>query len=211
MITFSLFNIPIRVLPWFWLTLAFIGGIHLVDSKQAILEILLFVIAGFISILVHELGHALTAKHFNQRVEIVLQAFGGYAAYSGAPLSRPKSFAVTAAGPAIQIILGIIVLVYMRTFSAMSPNAIYFLSVLSGISIFWALLNLVPVLPLDGGRLLQTILGPQRIKLTLQISMVSAIILALVGYSLTGSFLILIFMGMFAYQSFQALKENSWR
>ncbi len=175
MIQFSLFNIPIRVLPWFWLTMAFIGGVLRVDGKEAFFLLILFLIAGFISILVHELGHALTAKAFGKRVEIVLQAFGGYAAYSGgAPLDRWRTFLVTAAGPALQIVLGLAVYLFAKSFPGMSREATYFMTVLYAISFIWAILNLLPVLPLDGGRILQTILGPSRIKLTLLISIAVA-------------------------------------
>jgi Zn-dependent protease len=207
MIQFSLFNIPIRVLPWFWLTMAFIGGVLRVDGKEAFFLLLLFLIAGFISILVHELGHALTAKAFGKRVEIVLQAFGGYAAYSGgAPLDRTRTFLVTAAGPALQIVLGLAVYIYAKAFTGMSLQAMYFVKVLYGISFIWALLNLLPVLPLDGGRILQIILGPTRIKLTLLISIVVAAGAGVLYFMKTGDPLLPIFMGMFAYQSFQALK-----
>jgi stage IV sporulation protein FB len=207
MIRFSLFNIPILVLPWFWLTLAFIGGVLRVDGKEAFFLLLLFMIAGFISILVHELGHALTAKAFGKRVEIVLQAFGGYAAYSGgAPLDRTRTFLVTAAGPALQIVLGLVVYLFAETFPGMSREAMYFVRVLYAISFIWAILNLLPVLPLDGGRILQTLLGPRRIKLTLMISMAVAVGVGLLYFSKTGDPLLPIFMAMFAYQSFQALK-----
>lgn len=212
MISFSLFNIPVRVLPWFWITLALIGGALGADSKQALFNILLFLIAGFISILIHELGHALTAKHFGKRVEIVLQAFGGYAAYSGgAPLSRPRTFMITAAGPAVQILLGIIVLVFLKQFDGLSPQAKYFLTILYGISFVWAILNLLPVLPLDGGRLMETILGPQHIRLTLQISIAVAVGIALLALIYTGSILLPLFMGMMAYESYKALKQTSYR
>jgi Zn-dependent protease len=207
MIQFSLFNIPIRVELWFWLTLAFIGGVLRVDSKEAFFLLLLFIIAGFISILVHELGHALTAKAFGKRVEIVLQAFGGYAAYSGgASLDRTRTFLVTAAGPALQIVLGGVVYLFAETFPGMSREAVYFVKVLYGFSFVWAILNLLPVLPLDGGRILQTILGPIRIKLTLMISIVVAVGVGVLYFMKTGDILLPIFMGMFAYQAFQALK-----
>ncbi len=207
MIQFSLFKIPIRVELWFWLTLAFIGGVIRVDGKEAFFLLLLFLIAGFISILVHELGHALTAKAFGKQVEIVLQAFGGYAAYSGgAPLDRTRTFLVTAAGPALQIVLGAVVYFYAKAFPGMSREATYFVTVLYAISFVWALLNLLPVLPLDGGRILQTILGPSRIKLTLLISIAVAVGVGVLYYMNTGDILLPIFMGMFAYQAFQALK-----
>ena len=207
MIQFSLFKIPIRVELWFWLTLAFIGGVLGVDGKEAFFLLLLFMIAGFISILVHELGHALTAKAFGKRVEIVLQAFGGYAAYSGgAPLDRTRTFLVTAAGPALQIVLGAVVYLFSQSLPSMSPQATYFVERLYAISFIWALLNLLPVLPLDGGRLLQTILGPSRIKLTLLISIAVAIGVGVLYFMMTDDILLPIFMGMFAYQAFQALK-----
>lgn len=207
MIQFSLFKIPIRVELWFWLTLAFIGGVTRVDGKETFFLLLLFMIAGFISILVHELGHALTAKAFGKRVEIVLQAFGGYAAYSGgAALDRTRTFLVTAAGPALQIVLGAVVYLFAQSLPSMSPQATYFVRVLYAISFIWALLNLLPVLPLDGGRLLQTILGPSRIKLTLLISIAVAIGVGVLYFMMTGDILLPIFMGMFAYQAFQALK-----
>ncbi len=212
MIQFSLFNIPIRVLPWFWVTMAFIGGVLYADTKEALFQLLLFMLAGFISILVHELGHALTAKHLGKRVEIVLQAFGGYAAYSGGGrLSRLQSFLITAAGPAIQILLGAAALLLLSQADGLSLNGKYFFSRLCFISFFWAFLNLLPVLPMDGGRLLETVLGPQRIRLTLQISIGTAVLVAMLAlYFSPGNFLLPIFMGMMAYESYKALKGISW-
>ncbi len=208
MINFSLFGIPISVLPWFWITLALIGGVGGADGKDGILKLLLFVIAGFISILVHELGHALTAKHFGKRVNIVLQAFGGYAAYSGgAPLSRPRTFMITAAGPAIQIVLGLLALIALRNSSGMAPNGLYFLWALVWVSIAWAVLNLLPVLPLDGGRLLESVLGPRRIKLTLGISAAVGVVVCVLSLVVYAQPFVAVFLGMFAYQSFQALRQ----
>lgn len=178
------------------------------DNPQAILRLLLFIIAGFISILVHELGHGLTAKAFGKRVEIVLESFGGYAAYSGgAPLRRGKSILITIAGPAAQILLGIVVLSLWQAFPNLSSNASYFLKTLFEISFFWALLNLLPILPLDGGRILESILGARRIKITLVVSIIVAIAMALYAFTQWGSVIFAIFLLMFAYQSYQALKS----
>lgn len=208
MVRFSIFGIPVLIQPFFWITLVLIGGGLNANSPSSILNVGLFVIAGFISVLVHELGHALTARKFGAYSEIVLQAFGGYAAYSGVRLTRPQSFAVTAAGPAIQILLGIAVYLVLPRLPEISPNATYFIVTLMYISIFWALLNLLPVLPLDGGRMLDAILGPERIKITLWVTIVVAVSLALLSLKFTSSILLPIFLGMFAWQAFQALKEN---
>lgn len=207
MIQFNLFGIPVKILPWFWVTMALIGGVLGADDRDAVFRLLLFLLAGFVSILVHEFGHGLTAKAFGKHVEIVLQAFGGYAAYSGgAPLSRPRTFLITAAGPAIQILLGLGIYALSVIWDGAAPHAEYFLYILYSISFIWAILNLLPVLPLDGGRLMQTLLGPNRIRLTLIISITVAVAAGLLAYMKTGSFLMILFMGMFAWQSFQALQ-----
>jgi len=208
MIRFSIFGIPVLVHPFFWITLALIGGALRANSPDAILRIILFLLAGFISILVHELGHALTARKFGARSEIVLQAFGGYAAYSGVWLTRPQSFMVTAAGPAVQILLGLVLLQIIPWLPEMSPFGFYFLRVLVWISIVWALLNLLPVLPLDGGRLLDSILGPERIRVTLWVTIIVATLLAIVSWKATKQPLLSIFMGMFAWQAWQALRQQ---
>ena len=215
MVRFSIFGIPVRVHPFFWLTLAIIGGALWTDSAQGVLQVALFVMAGFISIMVHELGHALTARKFGAHSEIVLQAFGGYAAYSGVRMTRPQSFTITAAGPAVQIALGVLVLMVLRQLSGLNMNVAYFLLVLVWVSLVWAVLNLLPILPLDGGQMLNAILGPERVKITLWISLIAAVAVGLGYYLLVPHspfrIIVLIFMGMFAWQAWQGLRENHWR
>lgn len=211
MIRFSIFGIPVQVLPFFWITLAILGASGGASRADEILKILLFVIAGFISVLVHELGHALTARRFGAQTAIVLEAFGGYAAYSGAHMTRLRSFLITAAGPAIQILLGVIVLVIYNLLPEQSENGAHFLETLIGISFFWAILNLLPVLPLDGGRMLNSILGPSRIKITLWVTIIVAVGVGLLMFAFFKTLLFPLFLGVFAWQAFQALKENKWR
>ncbi len=208
MLRFSILGIPVQVQPFFWITLVIIGGGLNANSPAAILYVALFVLAGFISILVHELGHALTARKFGAYSEIVLQAFGGYAAHSGVRLTRPQSFAVTAAGPGIQILLGLALLAAFPHLAALKPNARFFLGTLMHISFFWAILNLLPILPLDGGRMLDAILGPERIRITLWVTIILASLLAIVSFKTTSSILLPIFLGMFAWQAWQALHQN---
>ena len=76
------------------------------------------------------------------------------------------------------------------------------------ISLFWAALNLLPVLPLDGGQMLNAILGPARLKLTLWISILTAVGAGLLVFNRTGSILFPLFLGMFAFQSWQALRQH---
>ena len=207
MIRFHIFGIPVTVQPFFWITLALIGGALRIDSREGMIYIMFFLAAGFVSIMVHELGHALLAVKFGARTEIVLQAFGGYAAYSGVRMTRGQSAIITAGGPLLQMILGGVGVWILRAVPGMPENAQLFLSLLVLISFVWAILNLLPVLPLDGGRLVEAAMGPSQVRVTLMISMVTALVIAVVGWMMLGSILLPIFMGYFAWLSFQELRN----
>lgn len=207
MIRFSLFGIPIEIQPWFWVVLALIGGALGAGTTEALLSVALFVLAGFVSVLVHELGHALTGKAFGAPTRIVLHSFGGYATFPANHFSRGQNILVTAAGPGIQIVLGLLafaLILYAPLPSSAIKGFFYFLFV---ISLFWAVLNLIPVIPLDGGQLLASILGPRRVRLALQISMITAVAAGLLLFFKLGSFIFPIFLGMMAYQNYQTLQQ----
>lgn len=70
---FGLFGIPIRVHPFFWLVGVFLGA----RGHPSVL--IMWVGVLFVSILVHELGHALTMRYFGLRPHVVLYSFGGMA------------------------------------------------------------------------------------------------------------------------------------
>ncbi|RYD32968.1 MAG: hypothetical protein EOP87_11880 [Verrucomicrobiaceae bacterium] len=211
MFRFSVFGIPVEVQPFFWITLAILGASGDLDSAAGIFKIVLFILAGFTSILIHELGHALTARRFGANVYIVLQAFGGYAAYSGVRMGRKQSFLITAAGPAIQILLGLLTIGLLFVLPDMNTYGNHFLRMLAFISIAWAVLNLLPVVPLDGGQMLHAVLGPARIKITLWVTIIVAIAAAVLMFTVTKSILFPVFLGMFAWQAYQRLSENNWR
>jgi Zn-dependent protease len=181
-----------------------------VSTPLAMFGIVLFILAGFVSILIHELGHALTARKFGAHCEIVLQAFGGYAAYTGARMTRTQSFLITAAGPAIQIVLGLTVRAILPFVMSLQPGARYFLSVLAEISIFWALFNLLPIIPLDGGRLLDSILGPERRRITLWVTIVTCALMATFGLIYTRSIMMPVFFGAMGWQAWQSLHSRGF-
>jgi uncharacterized membrane protein len=59
---FKLFNIPVRVEPWFWVIGFVWGGGFQIDGRNSLMSVLLWMLALFISILIHEFGHALTSR-----------------------------------------------------------------------------------------------------------------------------------------------------
>ena len=208
MIQFRLFGIPVSVHPVFWLTLALLGGaLSGISTKAELLKLALFVLAGFISVLVHEMGHALTIRHYKLPTQIVLQAFGGFATHPAGVLNRLQSFLVTAAGPAIQILLGLgalAVLLYAPLPKTLIQDFLFFLF---WVSIIWAVLNCFPIYPLDGGRMLESILGPRRIRAVFITGLVTAALLGLAAVALSEPILA-IFMGLFAWENYKNLQQH---
>lgn len=207
MIEFTLFGIPVRIQIWFWVTMALIGGVTSADTRDEIIGLLFFMAAGFVSILIHELGHAVAGKCYGARPAITLQAFGGYAEFPGKRFTRLQDFVVTMAGPAIQFICGIATLLVMAFINVQSRWGHDFLEWFTSVSLFWAVINLVPVLPLDGGRLLNALLGPQRLKTTLIVSMVTAILAAIGMFAFLKTIFFPIFLASFAWQNWQMLQQ----
>jgi Zn-dependent protease len=111
--------------------------------------------------LIHELGHAFAARATGARAEISLDFLAGYASYvPSRPLTRPERVGIAAAGPGAQLLVAVTVL------AAMGVNPASYRSVVAteaSMTIWWAgvglaLLNLLPVLPLDGGTIVATTL-----------------------------------------------------
>ncbi len=103
---------------------------------------------------------------------------------------------------AVAIVFGLVQVLPLPT-----PASRIFFAQLILISVFWALLNLIPVIPLDGGRLLQAFLGPRHERRAFQISMVVAVAAAIGLFVVFNSFLFPIFLGMMAYQNWQVLQH----
>ena len=207
MLRFRLFGIPITVLPWFWITMLLLGSMWSgsLSTPQDLFLLLLFVLAGFLSILVHELGHGLTIKKLGAETQIVLEAFGGFATSPKDRFTRTQDFLITAAGPGAQLILGFIVLGIAKTIPVTDSMGNDFLFALYWVSFLWAILNLVPVFPLDGGRLLGAVLGPKRMKITHIVSILFAVALGILAFK-TGYLFAAFFMAYFAYQNFEMLR-----
>ena len=212
MVEFSIFGIRVRVEPFFWVFLALIGGGFQAlasNSPEAYLGVALFVLAGFVSILIHELGHALMIKKFGLPTEIVLTTFGGYASYPAGILTRRKSFVVTAAGPLLQLVCGGIVFVALISAPPLGGKLHLFFHYFVVVSIFWAVLNCLPIYPMDGGQMLGAILGPRRAKALYMTGMTTAGIMGMIALAF-GSILLMVFMGLFAFQNYQLYQQSRY-
>ena len=124
---------------------ALLGGALRARDPESLLRLGLFLIAGFASILIHELGHALMVRRFKGACSITLQAFGGFVAHRIPRTERLRSFLITASGPALQIAAGVAVYAAWDHLPLGRPMFGYFLEILWKISIVWAMIMAVGV------------------------------------------------------------------
>lgn len=150
-------GVPVRVAPWFWIGAAFLGW----QDRITLAPMLVWIGCVFVSILLHEFGHALTAKAFGAYgVRVVLYQFGGLAISEGG-LRRWQRVVELLMGPGAGFILwGILFgLSYVFDYDALRVggeaefHGWLALQFLLEINLIWGLFNLLPVYPLDGGQI----------------------------------------------------------
>ena len=160
-------GIPVRVHITFLALVAFIGfaGLMKGGPRQAVLSVV-FILALFVCVLLHELAHSLVARHYGVKVDsITLLPIGGVAAMEEMP-KKPSEEAVTAiVGPLASLAIagGLAAVVY----GLQGPEAILAFDPLGGpilSSLVWtnvviAVFNLIPAFPMDGGRVLRAVLA----------------------------------------------------
>ncbi len=154
-IGFRLFGIAVRIHPTFVLIAALLG----LSTGSPVL-VAAWVGIVFVSILIHELGHALTARSFGAHVEIELNGIGGLTSWSGAEeeFGPGRRALVAAAGSAVGVVFGGLVWVFETLTGPYSGVAGFVVSNLVFVNVFWGLLNWLPIRPLDGGHLLVSLL-----------------------------------------------------
>jgi len=204
MLTFGK-KIPITIHPLFWLISIFIGWIWTSTITGALICVV--VIVG--SVLVHEFGHALTAVAFGQKTRIELAAFGGFTYRQGGKLKLWKEFLVVLNGPLAGFSLFVLAYLVFR-YIPITNSALLFLVKFTFIAnLFWTVINLVPVLPLDGGHLLSIILesifGFKGIKMAIMIGLVIAIAIS-VGFFIIGQFLVGALFLILTFEGFRSLR-----
>ena len=204
MLRFQLFGFPIVVHWMFWVTMAMLGGAQHADSPHGVKLLLGAVVAGFVSIVIHELGHAFAMRRFGARqVNILLYAFGGQA-QGYRHFTRKEDIIVSAAGPAVQIAFGLALMLLLGDWRTSNPFIGAFVGTFIYISIWWALLNLLPIFPLDGGHICRAILINRR-RTAIIVSIVCAVGVGLF-FLMRGSTFTVLFFGMMAFNNWKELQ-----
>lgn len=141
-----------------WLAAELSDKAHPGHSSAQMIWIASFIVIAFVSILIHELGHATTSLAFGYKPDVQLAWLGGRTA-PNANESIPwlKNLALTAAGPTFGMALGLVALVI--SYQLPKGTAAHgIIGTLAYINIFWSIFNLVPIYPMDGGQMAETVL-----------------------------------------------------
>lgn len=158
---FRLGSIPVRIRLWFFLVTLMLGGQR--EPKLAALWIAIV----FVSVLVHELGHALMGRRFGLLPQIELHGMGGTTSWletiepgkDRIKIGPARSIAISLAGPFAGFAFGGVILLVSRLgwvpSHELGQQAFRWLV---WVNIGWGLVNLVPMLPLDGGNVMRAAL-----------------------------------------------------
>lgn len=155
LLRFTLFKVQVTVGGSFLVMAALLGFL----GRRQPAQIAIWVAIVFFSILIHEYGHALTARSMGARVAIELNGLGGLTRWTvEEPFGPGRRALVAAAGSAVGVAFGGMVWLVASRFGPYSEMAAFVINNLIWVNLFWGLLNWLPIRPLDGGHLLQSLL-----------------------------------------------------
>lgn len=202
MLQFNALGFPVVIQPWFLLTaVVFGGGLRAGSSQDAWIMVAYFAIAMFISILIHELGHALAARRYGNDSFIVLHGFGGVTCIPNPRLSRDQDIWVSFSGPLASFLLALVVIGLRKVIETDYPGFHIFMKYMHDITVYWTLMNLLPVLPLDGGQIFRGLVGPSRESLACIVGGIVALLVCLYAIDNRYPYMAVMF-GYFAWINF---------
>ncbi|MDB4975168.1 MAG: hypothetical protein JWN48_3509 [Myxococcaceae bacterium] len=203
---FTLANVPVSVSPWYLLLLVYLT---IRNPSQGL--VIAFCIT--VSLLAHEFGHALMARHFKLQPQILLHGFGGLTGHERAGRDRDEAL-IIAAGPLSGLLLGCVVLGIYNFVPIESALAVEALRQFIYINFLWSAFNLLPMWPMDGGQLMRIgaskLLKPVRgERLTHIVSIVVVCLVAGASYLVQLGPMMMVILAMTAWQNFQALQAGN--
>lgn len=232
---FNLAGFPVRVHPLFWLIALLLGS-----GSGDPLQILIWVLVVFVSILIHELGHALAFRRYGLSSQIILHFSGGLTVpestlwgsrWANVALGPNEQIFISVSGPGAGFLFAALIIggVIVSGGSILTTRLLGFIPLpvfaslpfggqilgalitsLLWVNIFWGLINLMPVYPLDGGNVARYILlqvDPiNGVRKSLWVSVITGGLIALIAFFLLHSVYMAILFGFLAFQSYQSLQ-----
>lgn len=209
MIRFSLFGVSVSISPTLWLTLAVLGGALSCTGIADWLGVSLFIVAAFVCLLSHEMGHALVGRLFaGNRPEVHLAWLGGDCEHPGASFTRLQGVLMTLAGPLSSVLLGVCAMLVLALYVSDFQYSLYltryfmfnvipgdalslypymplvFFCNLIAVSCWWSLLNMLPIFPLDGGQIMHGLMRSPRLMHLVSVLVAVALVVVFVWLKL---------------------------
>ena len=210
---FTLAGVPVSVTLYYLILLGYYAFV-----LNSMTEAIVWIATLTLSLLVHEFGHALVARHYKLRPQVFLHGFGGLCSHDRASRDLHDVFIISA-GPGVGIAFAILVLAIEKGLLIAAPGLLQSKPVLQlvfdyiwWISFIWNFVNLVPLWPLDGGQLFRLaalkVLGPKKgERATHGLGVFIGVIGALIGYQLGGT-LALILCALLIWENAQRLMSG---
>jgi Zn-dependent protease/CBS domain-containing protein len=161
-------GIGVYVHATFGLLIGWVGVVHWVEGRTALAVVdgIAFMLAIFACVVLHEFGHALTARRYGIRTrDITLLPIGGVARLERMPDQPMQEFWVAVAGPAVNVVIAALLYLVLSATGALVPietltmTAGSFVERLMVVNLFLVGFNLIPAFPMDGGRVLRSLLA----------------------------------------------------
>ncbi|MBX3231340.1 MAG: hypothetical protein KIT84_10380 [Labilithrix sp.] len=207
---FKIGKIPVQIQGRFFLMTLLLG---LSERDPARLAVWVGVV--LVSIVVHEMGHALMGMAFGYRPAIVLHGMGGHTSFGEGRWTETtgKSIAISFAGPLAGFVFAaLIVGVQLAGFQPTAPLAGFALGKLLVVNIGWGIFNLFPMLPLDGGNIMRSFFRHFATRRGESIARVVSIVCAVamgLWAATSNQWWLLYLAALFGFQNVQAFRNAS--
>ncbi len=161
-------GIELKVHATFFLLVAWVGWTHWADGESLAAAIagITFILSLFACVVLHELGHALTARRYGIRTrDIVLLPIGGVARLERIPEDPRQELWVAVAGPAVNVVIATVLFTIISLTGSWQPvggltvSGGSFLERIAIANVILVIFNLIPAFPMDGGRMLRAVLA----------------------------------------------------
>ncbi len=231
MIRFRLFGVSVSIHPSLWFTLAMVG-LMMVSGVSLLPGVVLFTVAGFLCLFVHEMGHALVSRALGGgQPEIFMAWLGGDCCNDRAVLTRWRGVVMTAAGPLASLLLAILCILLLSLYVGGLDSGLYltlnflfgyvpseyvalfpsyglaFFKFIIQITVWWSLLNLLPIFPLDGGQIMH---GLMRSPHTMHVVSVTVAAMSMTAFIAMGAWFLVLLMGFLCYFNFRCLQHSPY-